>query len=79
MSPSKLATDVLGNFFKHKNLTSFIRQLNMYDFSKVSHISEGNLSSPGDEPLEFRNQSTPYVQKQCGPAHLADRLQARPP
>lgn len=29
----------------------------MYDFSKVQHISDGNLNSSGEEALEFRNPS----------------------
>ena len=38
-SSHKLEEKVLHNFFRHKHISSFIRQLNMYKFNKVNKIS----------------------------------------
>ncbi|QRV94161.1 HSF-type DNA-binding domain protein [Ceratobasidium sp. AG-Ba] len=73
MNATEFAQQVLPRFFRHSNISSFVRQLRLYGFTRVSTIRLLQLADQSDHPaaadLVAQANASPSFQSASGFAH----------
>ncbi|XP_053328423.1 heat shock factor protein 3-like [Spea bombifrons] len=72
LDEQRFSKEILPKYFKHNNLSSFIRQLNMYGFRKVMNLESGLAKSEHGTPIEFTH---PCFKK--GKAELLENIKRK--
>ncbi|XP_078496261.1 heat shock factor protein 3-like isoform X1 [Lissotriton helveticus] len=72
LDEQRFAKEILPKYFKHNNLSSFIRQLNMYGFRKVISLESGLFKPDKTSNIEFQH---PFFQR--GQADLLDHIKRK--
>uniref|UniRef100_A0A8D0KW97 Heat shock transcription factor 2 n=1 Tax=Strix occidentalis caurina TaxID=311401 RepID=A0A8D0KW97_STROC len=72
LDEQRFAKEILPKYFKHSNMASFVRQLNMYGFRKVVHVDSGIVKQERDGPVEFQH---PYFKQ--GREDLLDHIKRK--